>query len=403
MKITKTTLKAIQPTGIEQWIWDSTLPGFGVRVWPAGRAVYVLRYRTQTGTQRKATIADVRVMEPDDARDRARKMMVEARDGKDPQRERGTLRKATTIAELGHAHMAYIQNHVRASSYRTYERAWRVHIIPNLGPIKLLEFTKLDAEKLHADLAKKGATANHCIRVMRSALTWAMEEPRCWVAKNVLLRFRQYPDVKRQTILTPEQIKQLLAVLNTHQPRERWAAPYLFKLLIFSGLRLSEWACAEWSQFSDKMGTLTLPDEKSKTGYRVVQLGDEVLTIVRQIKSHPLASGRYIIPNARADEPMSRPNTAWDSILKRLDFKVRVHDLRHTYATYSLLAGANLKEVQMMLGHKDIGTTQRYVDVFDETLQAVQSNVARTMMSVAVTGELPSRGMATASKLSVVK
>lgn len=403
MKITKQFIKTIAANGAEQWFWDSTLPGFGVRVWPSGRALFVLRYRTQTGTQRKVTIADVRVMDPDEARDRARKMLVEARDGKDPQRERSTMRRATTVAELGKAHLQWIENHVRASSFDLYERTWRVHIIPALGNVKLVELTKADAEKMHADLAHKAATANHCIRVLRSALTWAMDEPRCWIAKHPLGRFKMYPEVKRQTILTPEQIKQLLAVLNSHQPRERWAAPFLFKLLMFSGLRLSEWSMAEWTQYSDNMGTLTLPDEKSKTGYRVVQLGEEVRTILRQIKSHPLKSDRWIIPNARADEPMSRPHTAWTSVLAKLDFKIRVHDLRHTYATYSLLAGANLKEVQMMLGHKDIGTTQRYVDVFDETLQAVQNNVARTMMTVAVTGALPDRGQPSQSRLSAVK
>jgi hypothetical protein len=385
MKLTKTAIRNMTPPAKETWHCDDKLPGFGLRVWPTGKAMFVLRYRTLAGTHRKLIIGDARALDPDEARDLARKKLVAVREGRDPQKERTVLKQAETIDDLATAWLARQKGHVKATTYRGATISWNVHIKPKFGSVKLRELTRDEVSDWHQTHRRKFA-ANAAVQELTAALTWA-QETKGWLTKNPLKKFRYYANRRRQMVLTPEQIKSLIAALNSETPR-RWAAPYLFKLLLFTGLRLREWSMAEWSQFSDTTGTLTLHD--SKTGPRTVQLGEDARIILRQIRSQPKAHDRWIFPNSTSPGPLKFPHSYWNAVRVRVGLpSLRVHDLRHTYATYGLLAGANMKEVQQMLGHRSIKTTERYVGIFDTALQATQGRVSKAILDIALTGQLP--------------
>lgn len=387
MKITKATLKDVGTPDREIWIWDSTMPGFGLRVWPSGRAVYVLRYRTETGTQRKITIGDARTMYPDEARDRARLAIVATKDGKDPQGERARLRHSETIADLVRSYMEYRKPRVKHWSQVNAEASFRNHILPAFGTVKCSELMCDMVAQWHSKQSKRFA-ANMAVKHLTAALNWAVDVMG-WIPSNPIKTFKYYPEQKRQHILTPKQMHDVLAQIDAQVTR-CWAAPYLFKVLMLTGLRLREWASAEWSQYSDNMGTLYLPEDKSKTGERTVQIGEEVRILLRQIRSHPLCDDRWIFPNMKNDGPMLWPQNLWRVITTRAGLpKLRLHDLRHTYATYSLGSGATLREVQDMLGHSQIGTTSRYLGVFDSSVKKAQNKAALMILSAATTGEFP--------------
>lgn len=399
MKITKQTIKDIGIPERETWIWDSTLPGFGLRVWPSGRAVYVLRYRTSAGTQRKLTLGDARVMTPDEARDRARKAVVDARDGADPQRERDRRRNSETIADLCAAYTEHQKPHIKPTSRKALDVSFRCHIVPAFGKVKCSELTLEAVSKWHRQQRAQYA-ANKAIIHLSAALNWACDVME-WIPKNPIRKFRYYKGQKRQMILTPDQMRDLLAAIeSTYTPR--WAAPYLIKIIMITGLRLREWAAAEWWQYNDAAGTLTLPHEKSKTGARTVQLGEDARIMLRQIRSHPLASDTWIFPNMKADEPLLFPHPFWYKVIDKAGLKgLRIHDLRHTFASYSLMTGSTLKEVQEMLGHTQITTTSRYLGVFDEAVQRAQTRSARAILNVALTGHLPGGDTASRQPLTV--
>lgn len=388
MKITKNSLKALEPRDRDYVVWDDAMPGFGVRVWPSGKIVYVLMYRTAGGTQRKMTLGQASVMSPDEARDRARKALVSVSDGEDPHRDKIDRRTAETVEDLHRAFMAvYSQPRVKANTEYVYGRLWRQYLLPRFGREKIAEVTRDALVKFHSELVDHPRTANMALGVMRVALNMAVEKG--WIAKNPALKVKQFPERRRQMILTPDQMKTLLAALDRQPPR-RWGSVFIYKLLLFTGLRLREWACAEWSWINEEAGTLSLPD--TKTGARVVHFGDEVRIILRQIKSHPEAHPVWVFPNETREGPLKHPYNCWDAVVAETGLKgLRLHDLRHTYASYSLLSGANIKEVQQMLGHKTLRTTERYVGVFDETIRAAQSKAASTLMDVALTGKMPER------------
>jgi len=389
MKITKASLKTMQPRDADYVVWDDALPGFGIRVWPSGKQTYVVMYRTAGAKQRKMTLGQTNVMTPDEARDRARKAMVAVHDGNDPHRDKLDRRTAETVRELQEAFMAvYRQPYVKKATEEVYGRLWRQYLLPRFGGEKLAEITPDAIAKFHGDLSSHQRTANMCVGVLRVAFNMAVDKG--WVSRNPALKMKLYKERRRQMILTPDQMKTLIAALD-RQPDRRWASVFIYKMLLFTGLRLREWACAEWSWIDDEAGTLSLPD--TKTGARVVQLGDEVRIILRQIKSHPEAHKIWVFPNETRQGPLKHPYNCWDDVVKETGLKgLRMHDLRHTYATYSLMSGANIKEVQQMLGHRTLRTSERYLGMFDETIRAAQSRSASALMDVVTTGQLPVRG-----------
>jgi len=391
VKINKSYLKTLARPDKETWIKDDAIANLWLRVWPSGKAVWVLRYRTAAGTMRKLVIGDSGTMDPDEAHDRARKATVAIRDGTDPQKDRAVIRRAEDIEGLGKEWLAHQRVHVRDSTYTGYDLAFRIHLNPKFGKVRLHELTSEEVERWHRQYKEGGRyAANSAVHTLSQALTWAQER-RGWITKNPLKDFQYFTAQKRQHVLTATQIKDLIAAMDSHTPR-RWAGPYLVKMLLFTGLRLREWALADWSQYDDAMGTLTLPEARTKTGARTVQLGDEARIILRQIKSHPQAHKVWIFPNSmkNSDGPMAFPHSYWTALRDRAGLpRLRIHDLRHTFASYALKAGANIKEVQQMLGHSSIKSTDRYVGVFDDQIQQAQSRTAQALMKVALTGQFP--------------
>lgn len=377
MKITRQTIKSITPSPVDQWAWDSTVPGFGVRVRPSGTATYVLRYRTTSGTQRKYTIGSADVMSPDEARDRARKLVIDARDGKDPQSDKVTNRHSKSLADLSKAFLEARKPYWKPASYLSYEAAWRNHILPKFGNMKLRDFTADHAEKIMRDLGERKARANMVLQTLATAFNWAVAHH--WIDQTPVAKVKGYKQVRRQTILKSAQIKDVLHSLDT-MSFDAWSAPYLFKALLFSGLRLTEWSMAEWVWYDADNQTLDIPD--TKTGSRTVHVGSTVSDILSDVSQHPRAHKKWIFPNRDGTGPLKWAYKSWCTFRRHMGLdRVRLHDLRHTFATYSLANGASIRDVQHQLGHANIAMTARYLGLMDNGMKSAQASAIELMLA----------------------
>lgn len=378
-KLTKTAVDNFKaPEKGDTWHWDTELEGFGVRVQSSGRKTYVVRYRVkdEKRTQRKETIARCTDMPPEKARELARKIFAQVAEGKDPVAERRTSEDAPTVADM---EKRYTKEHAKpfkkARSAELDEKNWRLHILPAMGELKVKEVTEAHILKLHGKLSEKPATANQVLALLSKSFNLA--EKWDWRGRNTnpCHDVKKYPIRERELILTPAQIASLNRTLSTLAEERAITRPMadLVRLLMLTGCRLREIMHGRREWLDRERGLLLLPD--SKTGQRKIPLSEPCWAIIDKMPPN-----EWIIPSDRNDGPMITPYKAWALIKKRsgLPKELRIHDLRHTAGSLGHLAGLSQKEIQIMLGHKQMSTTERYlhgVNGEDGSIAAKLSNV----------------------------
>lgn len=334
-------------------LWDDRLPGFGVRVTKGGHRSYVIRYRTESRTDRLMTIGRVAEMHPDDARALAQERFKEIRQGADPKADRDKRRDAPTVRDLSVRFIAEHSVKKRSSTAVNYEIAFRLHILPRMGTLKVQDVAEEDVEKMHREMGETPVAANRAVACLSKAFSLAERWKWRTRGTNPCEFIEDYPEDERTRILTTEEVARLWEVLRQSNSV---AAP-LFRLLLLTGCRTGEWRKAIWSWVDLERGTLSLPDRASKTGQRVVSLAPEV---VRLLDDLPRASV-YVLPGERGG-PMSGHQKAWREIRARAGLEdVRIHDLRHTFGSYAHRNGLGLKAVADLLGHKQLSTSERYI------------------------------------------
>lgn len=371
-KLTKTLVEASKPAEKEYSVWDSEVPGFGIRVQVSGRKTYVVRYRTLTSLQRKLTIARCCDMAPDRARDLARKVFATVAEGGDPTQERRAEKDAPTMDEL---QCRYMKEHAgpfkKAKSAALDEANWRNHVLPALGKKKVKDVKRSDVLALHGKLSDKPATANQVLALLSKAFnlseTWEWRER----STNPCYEVKKYHIKERELILTPDQIRALNASLGVMLAKGEITEPManLVRLLMLTGCRLREIMHARREWVDHERQLLLLPD--SKVGQRKIALSGPAIDIINTIET-----GEWLIPSRQRNMPMDSPYRAWSRIKEHAELppELRIHDLRHTAGSLGHMAGMSQKQVQIMLGHKQMSTTERYLhgSVGDEAVVAAK-------------------------------
>jgi len=366
--------------GGEYWVWDSILPGFGVRVSDTGRRVYTIRYRTRTGTPRKYAIGLVEVLSPEEAREMARDALAAVARGADPTLERQRRRAGASVADLESGFTEYQKERVKPSTAKINASLWRCHILPAIGRRKAAEVSRADMMALHTKIGRTHRiAANSAIRLARAAFDWAeavgMIPPGTNPAKGVEL----FPTKGRQTILTPDQITALARVLDEYQKGTSWSAVWAIRLLLMTGLRKTEWTKSRWEWIDWQACAMHLPD--SKSGARSVLLSDVAMDILRELRK--LTNSEWIIPAPDPEKPLATLDRHWAAIKKMagIPSDVRIHDLRHTFGSYAHRAGISQKGVAELLGHRSMNTTERYIHAFDADRRSNASKAALSILS----------------------
>lgn len=359
-KLTKTIVDAAKPGATDTWVWDSEVQGFGIRIQASGRKTYVVRYRTHDRTQRKLTLGRCSDMPPDKARDLARKAFAAVAEGGDPTKERRVEKDAPTVEELRDRYMSeHAEPFKKAASTALDEANWRLHILPALGKKKVKDVKRSDILALVGKLAKNPGTANQVIALLSKAFnlseTWEWR-PR---HSNPCHEVKKFTMKQRELILTIDQIGQLNTSVADLLAKGQITEPManLVRLLMLTGCRLREIMHAELAWVDRQRNLLLLPD--SKVGQRKIPLAPASMAIIDTMPSDQV----WIIPGRTPYAPMVTPYPAWKRIKKHagLPKELRIHDLRHTAGSLGHMAGLSQKEIQIMLGHKQMSTTERYL------------------------------------------
>ncbi|HEY6431289.1 MAG TPA: site-specific integrase [Acetobacteraceae bacterium] len=357
--------------------YDSDLPGFGVRVTSAGARAFILNYRA-AGRERRITIGQHPAWNVSRARERAAELRRQVDAGADPMAERHAGRAAPTVNDLADRFEAEHLPKKRPTTQREYRRIIRLHIRPALGSLRVADVRHADIERLHRAVVK-GAPygANRAVAVVSKMLNLAVR----WEMRtdNPARGIERAPEQKRERFLTPAEIARLGEALAVHPERTSANA---VRLLLLTGARKGETLAAQWKDFDLEAGVWSKPAATTKTAKRHrVPLSAPALTLLVEMKStsdienarrvrdglDPVA---WVFPGV-GGKPLGDIKHFWAAVCRKADLAaVRVHDLRHTYASILASAGLSLPIIGQLLGHTQTATTARYAHLMDDPLRA---------------------------------
>ena len=374
----------VQPAKGNAIIYDDKVSGFGIRVTANGAKSFILNYRNNEGRERRYTIGTHGPNEwsVEAARKRAGELKKKISLGEDPLAERVAVRKAPTIADLADR---YIEDHLprkRPSSQRD-DRAMIAKIIrPKLGSRKVAAVSHADIDKLHRDLKGTPYRANRVLALISKMFSLAVRWG--WRADNPCRGVERSHEEKRTRYLTAEEIGRLTKTLDEY-PDQRPADAV--RLCLLTGCRIGEALGALWDQFDLETGhwVKASAQTKQKTEHRAPLSEAAVVLLKGILEAAPKAedgspASRYVFPGKVPDAHLFDIKTPWNAIRKAAGIEgVRVHDLRHTYASILASAGASLPMIGALLGHTQPNTTARYTHLFDDPLRKMTDQVGHVI------------------------
>ena len=383
-KLTVRSVEAMKPADKDVILWDSELAGFGCKLTPAGKRSYFLYYRTKNGQQRRPTIGAHGPMKPEAARAIARAWLAEVAQGRDPSLSRAQEKEAPSFNLLCDR---YLSDHAdvrkKASSAEGDRRLIRLHLRPALGAKKVSAITRSDVVGLHHKLRATPYEANRVLALASKMFAlserWGMRIDGSNPAKNV----DRYKEDKRERYLTSAEVALLWQVLHAPSTDVKVSqnAIAAIKLLILTGRRLNEVLGLKWAWVDLDAKMLRLPDTKG--GRLTVSLADAAVSILRELQKtsgdHP-----YVIPGAVKDKPLVNLQKPWRALrtLAGLD-DVRIHDLRHTYASIGAGLGMSLPLLGRLLGHTQAATTARYAHLAQDPVRIAADAIGSELMRLA--------------------
>lgn len=419
-KLTQTVVKGLKARTGDYVEWCGVLAGFGCRVRPTGSKSFIAQYRIggRNSPVRKVTIGTYGKLTVEEARDTAAKVLAKAELGEDVASSRSKKRAEMTVAQLCDEYLEEGCESKKATTLSTDRGRIERHIKPLLGRIPVGDVKRCDIERFMRDVASgktatdvktgkhgraivtggKGA-ATRTVRLLGGIFSFAVA--REYLESNPRAGVKVYADGKGERFLSAEEIGKLGQVLREaetiglpwqlnegakHKHRPKTAgkkreviSPYAIaaiRLLLLTGCRAGEILNMKWSEVDLERGFLNLPD--SKTGAKTVMLGAaavKVLVSLQRMKNNP-----YVIAGASKAKPRSDLKRPWKRLSAYAGLPdLRLHDLRHSYASIGAASGMGLGIIGKILGHASTSTTARYAHFADDPLRRATDTIAGTI------------------------
>jgi integrase len=413
LKLTKRAVDALTPAAKLFIAFDSELAGFGVRVMPTGVKSWVVEYRPHGGgrgiAKRRVTLGKTFHLTPEQARKVAADMLARVRLGEDPAAERAEMRNAVTVAELIDLFDAqYVSPMVKPTTAVGHRIALtklrRAH-----GGLKADALSRAQVAALHTRMADRPYAANRAVAVWGKLYSWAAERGIVSETRSPVKGLKKYPERGRERFLSSNELARLGTALaggetlglpyavDETKPKAKHApkaenrrvrldpfAVAAIRLLILTGARLREILDARWSQVDLERGVIFLAD--SKTGKKPIYLSaaaQAVLAALPRIEGNP-----YVIAGAKDGAPRADLKKPWAAVCRAAGIDgVRLHDLRHSFASFGAGASLGLPIIGKLLGHSQAATTQRYAHLDADPLRRAVEAIGATISAALLTGE----------------
>ena len=377
-KLTKRLIESTLSQDKDVVLWDNEVKGFCCKITPAGKRVYLLYYRTHDGRQRKPKIGDHGVMTCEEARTIAQRWLSDVLQGGDPSAQKSLTKNLPTVKELAERYIREYAPRKKEASRKDDERLWNHYVLPFMGERKISTVTRQDVISLHHSLKHFPIRANRVLSLLSKAFNLAELWGYRADASNPCRHVQKYAETKRERFLSQEEITRLMAILDAEEKEGKELPPVLcaIRLLLLTGCRLNEILRLSWQEVDFDKSCLFLLD--SKRGKRTVYLSPPAVELLQNIpreKDHP-----YVIAGKNKHSHLINLQKPWRRIRKKAGLEdVRIHDLRHTFASVAAAKGLSLPVIGALLGHSQTQTTARYAHLVGQPLLEAVGKVGESI------------------------
>jgi integrase len=399
-RLTNRSVEALKSHGGNEFtVWDDAVTGFGVRVRATGAKSYVVVYRAGPGRGspvRRYTIAAVGKIALERARARAKAILGSVAHGEDPASQKTNERGIPTVSELADRFLAeHIEAKRKDRTIEFYRDILSRIVKPTLGTTKADKLTRPQVGRLHSSLSGTPFQANRVIAVIGSMYAFGSRAAVVPEGTNPARGIEKFKENRRERFLTGEELTRLgtairvgetvgipwavdEAKLNSkHVPKIKRStkisptAAAALRLLLFTGCRLREILHLRWENVDVERGMLFLPD--SKSGRKPVILNAPALAVLAKLNR----VGPYVVPGDDPERPRTDLKRPWEVVTRSSGLLgVRLHDLRHTYASFGASGGLGLPIIGRLLGHTQVTTTARYAHLDNDPLRRASESIA---------------------------
>ena len=376
--ISRRTVEALPAGEREVVFWDHELSGFGVRVYPSGTKVYLVQTRSG-GKSRRITIGRHGVLTAEQARRKAAQLIASIKAGEEPARSQSPPDAGPTIAEVAER---YMKEHVAVRCKRSTARACRCtldrYLLPAFGARPLGTIGREEVAALQYRLHKTPTMANRVVdllsRLFNMAEAWGVAPD----GGNPCRFVQKYKERSRERFLSEEEFGRLGRVLDELEAEGKVSANAVaaIRLLMLTGCRRGEIVTLRWEDVDLEAGELRLRD--AKTGPRQVALSPAAVRVLSAIRRH--ADNPWVIAGRKPGTRLANLNASWLVVRARAGLEdVRLHDLRHSFASRALALGESLSMIGKLLGHRKVQTTARYAHLAQDSVKVSAARVAESL------------------------
>lgn len=388
VRLTKTLIDDLPiPEKGQVFVWDTEVPGFAVRSTPSGAKAWIVQMRVRGGKERRMTIGFCNKTPLDKARQEARKVLATADLGRDPAQERKEAREIKpdmnpTFAEFSTRWLTEVaERRNREGTLKSRRLLLKNHILPSLAEKRIGDIHRKDIEDMHHRISQSFPVAANravslCSAIFSAAERWGM------LTGNPAFKIERNTEEGRERYLTPEEIARLQTALDQSPAQD---SADVVRLLLLTGARVGEVLAMQWEHVDLKAGLWVKPaaTTKQKRIHRVPLSPAAVEVLAKRLTAQRTGRRRgepppWIFPGEGADGHMTTIRTFWAAVCRRTGIDgVRVHDVRHTFASLLVSSGESLPVVGALLGHTQAKTTSRYAHLLDGALRNAANRVAK--------------------------
>jgi integrase len=407
------TDQVAQQLKANQVVWDDLDTGFGVRR-QLRSSVFIVRYRENRKRQ-CVTLGRHDELSAEEARSKARAILGSVRKRTTDPLPWSIRRSKKGTLYFGEVAERYLNEFARPrkkpKSLRADRRNLELHILPRIGNLKLSQVDRPLLMKLHASLGDTPIAGNRCLALVSHIFTIAEKWGIAAAGTNASRGIDRFPERARERYLNHEELARLGDALKiaaagyhvvdwsyysrsdrfTRQSSEDWRAIAAVRLLLFTGARMNEILTLRWSWIDWQLGIARLPD--SKTGPKTLYLPEPALQLLEEVKARvrrDCPRSPFVLPGDRGTTNFQGLFHPWQRIrtIARLT-NLRLHDLRHVYASTAVAGGDSLYIVGRILGHRRSETTQRYAHLAIDPIRQVANRTAFKLASILMAGGVP--------------